>query len=125
MSPTCPDSTPSTPNALATGSQLWASENGSQDYNDGAAAMARANNRDYIDGKMTATINWPVVAAMTPNLPWPTAGLVVADQPWSGAYSLGQSLWVTAQTTQFTAPGWRYLDRSTGYIGGSASTAAT
>ncbi|MFF7048052.1 ricin-type beta-trefoil lectin domain protein [Streptomyces griseorubiginosus] len=114
-------SCPSTPNALATGKQLWASENGSQDYNDGAAAMARANNRDYVDGKMTATINWPVVAAMTPNIPWPSAGLVVANQPWSGAYSVGQSTWVTAQTTQFTSPGWKYLDRSTGYIGGSAS----
>ena len=24
-----------------------------------------------------------------------------------------------AQTTQFTAPGWRYLDASTGYLGGN------
>ncbi|AYN44063.1 galactosylceramidase [Streptomyces dangxiongensis] len=114
-------SCPSTANALSTGKQLWASENGSQDYNGGAAAMARANNRDYIDGRMTATINWPVIGAMTPNLPFPTAGLAVANQPWSGAYSVGQSLWVTAQTTQFTSPGWRYLDRSTGYIGGSSA----
>ena len=32
----------------------------------GAAAMARADNRDYLDGQMTATINWPVVAAIYP-----------------------------------------------------------
>ena len=44
----------STANAVATGKPLWASENGSQDFNAGAAAMARADNRDYIDGKMTA-----------------------------------------------------------------------
>ncbi len=44
-------SCPSTSNAVATGKQLWASENGSQDFNTGAAAMARADNRDYIDGQ--------------------------------------------------------------------------
>nr|WP_030326168.1 ricin-type beta-trefoil lectin domain protein [Streptomyces sp. NRRL B-3229] len=114
-------SCPSSANAKATGKPLWASENGSQDYNSGAAAMARANNRDYIDGRMTATINWPVIAAMTPNLPYSTMGLMVANQPWSGWYSTGQSMWVTAQTTQFTSPGWKYLDSSTGYIGGSAT----
>ncbi|KOX04526.1 galactosylceramidase [Streptomyces sp. NRRL B-1140] len=114
-------SCPSSANAKATGKQLWASENGSHDYNSGAAPMARANNRDYIDGRMTATINWPLIGAMTPNLPYATTGLMVANQPWSGWYSTGQSLWVTAQTTQFTSPGWKYLDSSTGYIGGSAS----
>src|SRR6516165_4102302 len=62
-------SCPSTSNAVATGKQLWASENGSQDFNGGAAAMARADNRDYLDGQMTATINWPIVAAIYPNLP--------------------------------------------------------
>src|ERR1039457_685415 len=38
-------SCPSSSNAVATGKQLWASENGSQDYNNGAATMARADNR--------------------------------------------------------------------------------
>jgi hypothetical protein len=63
-------SCPSTSNAVATGKQLWASENGSQDFNSGAAAMARADNRDYLDGKMTATINWPLIAAIYPDLPF-------------------------------------------------------
>ncbi len=112
-------SCPSTANAVATGKQLWASENGSQDVNKGAAAMARADNRDYIDGKMTATINWPIVAAIYPNLPFSTDGLIVANQPWSGSYSVGKQLWVTAQTTQFTAPGWTYIDSATGYLQGN------
>ena len=43
---------------------------------------------------------------------WPT-------QPWSGYYSIGKNAWVMAQTTQFTAPGWQYLDSSSGYIGGN------
>ncbi len=114
-------SCPSTANAVATGKPLFASENGSQDYNNGAAAMARADNRDYLDGKMTATINWPVIAALYPGMPFNTDGLIVANQPWSGWYSLGKQLWVTAQTTQFTAPGWTYIDSASGYIGGSGS----
>jgi Glycosyl hydrolase family 59 len=114
-------SCPSTSNAVATGKQLWASENGSQDLNNGAAAMARADNRDYIDGQMTATINWPVVAAVYPNLPYNTDGLIVANQPWSGAYTVGKQLWVTAQTTQFTAPGWTYINAATGYLQGNRS----
>ncbi len=114
-------SCPSSSNAVATGKPLFASENGSEDYNNGAAAMARADNRDYLDGKMTATINWPVIAALYPGMPYNTDGLIVANQPWSGWYSLGKQLWVTAQTTQFTAPGWTYIDSASGYIGGSGN----
>jgi hypothetical protein len=114
-------SCPSSSNAEATGKPLWASENGSQDYNNGAAAMARADNRDYLDGKMTATINWPVVAAIYPGLPYNTDGLILANQPWSGWYSVGKQTWVTAQTTQFASPGWTYIDSASGYLGGSGS----
>jgi hypothetical protein len=105
--------------ATNSGKTLWASENGSDDYNSGSQAMARGINRGYIDGKMTAYLNWPIVAAITPNLPWPTMGLVLASQPWSGHYSVGKNAWVQAQTTQFTAPGWHYLDSSSGYLGGN------
>ncbi|WP_225851292.1 ricin-type beta-trefoil lectin domain protein [Streptomyces sp. HPF1205] len=105
--------------ATSTGKQLWASENGSDDYNAGANAMARGINRGYIDGKMTAYINWPVVAAITPNLPYPTMGLALTPQPWSGYYAIGKNAWVMAHTSQFTQPGWKYLDSSSGYIGGN------
>jgi O-glycosyl hydrolase len=105
--------------ATSSGKPLWASENGSDDYNAGAQAMARGLNRGYIDGKMTAYLNWPVVAAITPNLPYPTMGLALASQPWSGHYAIGKNAWVMAQTSQFTAPGWHYLDGSSGYVGGS------
>ncbi len=110
---------PSSGNALATGKTLWASENGSDDYNAGAVALARGINRDYIDGKMTAYINWPAIAAIQPNIPFPTMGVAVASQPWSGTYSIGKNAWVMAHTTQFTAPGWRYLDTASGYLGGN------
>jgi len=110
---------PSSSNAVATGKSLWASENGSDDYNTGANALARGINRGYLDGKMTAYINWPIIAAITPNIPWATMGVAVAAQPWSGAYAIGKSAWVMAQTTQFTAPGWQYLDSASGYLGGN------
>ncbi len=70
---------PSSANAIASGKKIWASENGSDDYNAGAVALARGINRGYIDGKMTAYINWPVIAAITPNIPFPTMGVAVAD----------------------------------------------
>jgi O-glycosyl hydrolase len=110
---------PSSANALASGKTIWASENGSDDYNAGAVALARGINRDYIDGRMTGYLNWPVIAAITPNIPFPTMGVALAAQPWSGAYSIGKNAWVMAHTTQFTAPGWRYLDSATGYLGGN------
>jgi len=112
-------SCPNTSNARSLGKPLWASENGSQDENSGATAMARAINRGYIDGLMTAYINWPLIAAIYPNLPYNTVGLMVANQPWSGNYSVGKQTWVTAHTTQFTQPGWQYLNSACGYLGGS------
>ncbi len=107
----------STQNAIDTAKPLWDSESGSQDDNTGTGALIRAILRGYIDGKMTAFLNWPVIAAITPNLPYSTVGLMVAPQPWSAQYSLGQSLWATAHVTQFTQPGWQILDAASGYLG--------
>jgi hypothetical protein len=107
-----------TPNALATGKQLWASENGSEDYNAGGAPMARAINRGYLDAKMTSFINWPLIASIYPNLPFASTALMVANQPWSGWFDVGRQLWATAHTTQVTRPGWRYIDSASGYFGG-------
>jgi hypothetical protein len=107
-----------TPSALATGKPLWASENGSQDIDTGAAAMIRSITRGYVDAKMTAYLNWPLLAAIYPNLPYHTVGLAVAPQPWSGYYRTGAETWVTAQVSQFTAPGWKFIDSASGYLGG-------
>ncbi len=112
------DSCHSTPNALKLDKPLWDSESGSQDDDTGAGPLIRAITRGYIDAKMSCFLNWPLLAAITSNLPYPTVGLMVAPQPWSGHYSLGKSLWVTAQVTQFTQPGWRFLDDGVGYLAG-------
>ncbi|MDQ2843644.1 MAG: galactosylceramidase [Acidobacteriota bacterium] len=112
------DSCHSTPSAIETNKPLWDSENGSQDDNTGAGPLIRAVTRGYIDAKVTSLLNWPLIAAITSNLPYPTTGLMVANEPWSGHYSVGESLWITAHVTQFTQPGWKFLDHATGYIGG-------
>ncbi|MEV4559324.1 ricin-type beta-trefoil lectin domain protein [Kitasatospora sp. NPDC049285] len=109
----------STANAQSLGKPLWASENGSQDADAGAPATARGINRGYLDGRMTSYINWPVIAALYPNLFFSTDGMSVANQPWSGNYSIGKTTWVTAHTTQFTQPGWHYVDSASGYLGGA------
>ncbi|WP_194898935.1 ricin-type beta-trefoil lectin domain protein [Catenulispora pinisilvae] len=115
----------STQNALNLNKPLWASENGSESTDGsstfGAPSIARALNRDYIDGKMTAYINWPLISAIYPNLHYADQGLGIANQPWSGNYYIGQTTWVMAQTSQFTEPGWQYLDSGSGYLGGDRS----
>jgi hypothetical protein len=115
------DTCPANATAEGTGKPLWASENGSQDLNSGAPALIRSITRGYVDADLTGYINWPLIAAIYPNLPYNTDGLILANQPWSGAYSLGESLWATAQVTQFTAPGWQFLNSGSGYLGGAES----
>jgi len=100
----------------AIGKPMWASEHGSQNYDTGALAMARAANRDYIDARITGMINWSLVNSWYRTLPYWGDGLMDADQPWSGSYDVGRSIWVMAHTTQFTQPGWQYLDSSVGYL---------
>jgi glycosyl hydrolase family 59/glycosyl hydrolase family 59 (putative galactocerebrosidase) len=80
--------------------------------------MARALNRGYLDGAMTAYLEWPLVAALYPNLPYAAAGLVVANEPWSGGNSIGSQLWVAAHWTEFARPGWSFVDSASGAIGG-------
>ncbi|HEY4017549.1 MAG TPA: ricin-type beta-trefoil lectin domain protein [Pseudonocardiaceae bacterium] len=111
-------SCPGDPTAEGTGKPLWASENGSQDMNSGAPALIRSITRGYLDAKLTAYINWPLIAAVYPNLPYDTVGLMTTNQPWSGNYSVGESLWATAQVTQFTQPGWQFIDSASGYLSG-------
>ncbi|MCX5216010.1 RICIN domain-containing protein [Kitasatospora sp. NBC_00240] len=107
------------------GKPIWASENGSQDLNTGAAPQIRTITRGYVDGRITATFNWPLIGALYPNMPFHTDGLLQANQPWSGNYSVGTSVWSTAQVTQVTQPGWQFIDSASGYLAGSSGTATS
>ncbi len=115
---TCSDNTYTTV-AEGLGIPVWASESGSQNYDAGAIPLARALSRDYIDSKMTAYINWSLIAAWYRTLPYYGDGLMLADEPWSGFYHVGKSIWVMAHTAQFVQVGWQYVDSASGYFGGN------
>jgi uncharacterized repeat protein (TIGR01451 family) len=108
---------------LATGKTIWASEQGSAGYDSGAAALASDINEAYVDGQMTATINWSLIWSAYSDLPYSGDGLMLANTPWSGSYQVGLSIWVMAHTAQFTEPGWRYLDSGSVALSGGGGVA--
>jgi hypothetical protein len=114
------ESCPSPQAAQDLGMPLWASEQGSQPHDSGAAPLARAINRQYVDGRMTGTINWSTVWSAYAGLPFEGDGLLLANEPWSGHYVVGPSIWAVAHTTQFTRVGWRYLDGGSQRIDGGS-----
>ncbi|TWP50535.1 galactosylceramidase [Lentzea tibetensis] len=109
----------STSTAQNIGKPLWAAENGSQDFHLGADRMARQIILGYVDAKMTAYINWPLIAALPPGLPWVTTGLAEAPQPWSGKFEIGKQAWTMAHFTQFTRLGWKFVDSASGLLDGN------
>ncbi|MGH7977998.1 MAG: discoidin domain-containing protein [Limisphaerales bacterium] len=95
---------------------IWDSELSSQGHDVGAIPLARALNRQYIEGRLTANVVWSLISAWYADLPLADTGLMLADRPWSGYYEIGKSIWVYAHTTQFTRIGWHYIDSACGYL---------
>ncbi len=116
----------SSSSAKSIGKSLWSSEDGPWrgDWT-GAKEIIKQYNRNYIEGKMTKTIIWSLITSYSDILPLPSSGLMKANEPWSGFYETQPALWVTAHYTQFTQPGWKYLEgKALGYLdkGGSYVT---
>jgi hypothetical protein len=118
--------------AKQSGKPLWSSEDGpwTSDWNAStpfshlhpppSASLPKVLNRNYISGRMTLTEIWSPVTAYYDNLPLPGSGLMYANTPWSGHYEVRSAIWVVAHTTQFTQPGWQYIDTASGYLTGGS-----
>jgi hypothetical protein len=89
------------------GKPVWESELGSVSTSNGPV-LAGAINRSWIAARTSALLEWPAVNSISNDLPYQNRGLVIADWPWSSYFQVTPLLWVTAQTTQFTRPGWHY-----------------
>jgi Glycosyl hydrolase family 59 len=109
------------------GKPIWESElgatpaTGTNPALPGPGSLARALNDAYDQAGITGILVWPLVDAIPPDLPHENRGLAWADRPWDGSYYVTPLTWVIAQTTQFTAPGWRYAAGANGDLpaGGS------
>jgi len=112
------------------GKPLWSSEDqpltpanmpNTRDWATGGRVLAELYNTNYIEGKFTKTETWSPITSYYDILAAPHSGLMYANTPWSGHYDVQSALWVTAHTTQFAQPGWRYIDNACGYLRGKGS----
>ncbi len=120
---------PTAEEARRTEKPLWASEdeffyytqNLSRKWSPFAESLAMIYNLNYIKDRITTTEIWSPVTSYYDNLAAPDSGLMLANTPWSGHYAVLPMIWVTAHTTQFAQPGWRYIDSACGFLRGNGT----
>jgi hypothetical protein len=120
--------------AKSLGKPLWSSEDqppfehdgaiSQRSWNAGGKGWAHILNDNYISGRFTKTEIWSPVTSYYDNLAAPNSGLMYANTPWSGNYKVQSTIWVTAHTTQFAQPGWKYMDSACGNLAGGGTYVA-
>lgn len=101
--------------AIATNLSIWSSEDYSTFDDDvGAGCWGRILNQNYVNGYMTSTTAWNLIASYYKGLPYEYDGLMNAIEPWSGYYEVKNPIWISAHTTQFSKIGYRYLQHGRG-----------
>ena len=106
----------------ARGLKFFSSEDYSTQANwAGASCWGRSLNQNYVSMGMTSTIAWSLIWSVYPDFTpdYFGNGLMYAFTPWSGHYVTNTPIWTTAQYTQFTAPGWKYLNSTMLPLSGS------
>ncbi len=101
--------------AIQSGLRLWAGEHlgpGRHGFHVGTLDMAMHIMRSYTLGRMTKYEMHPALEAAYPNTPFNYKSLLVAQWPWTGHYEITPGLWGVAHFTQFSWPGWKYLDNA-------------
>jgi galactosylceramidase len=101
----CPDATAK---AKDSNKPLWMSETGA---GSSWPNVARQTIAYYVKSRMTKFELWPPIASCYEgHTGFHEYGFIKAQQPWSGHYEVYDAVWVTAHVTQFTEPGWQFLD---------------
>jgi galactosylceramidase len=100
--------------AMASGKPLWSSEEFTYSGKTWEKSMllAQVYNKNYIRSRITKTEVWCMLSGIYPGIGYSGTGLMEAHTPWSGHYEVWPATWTTAHTTQFTKPGWRYMDKA-------------
>ena len=103
-----------TDKAIASGMPLWSSEEFTYSGKTWEKSMllAQCYNKNYIRSKITKTEVWCMLSGIYPGIGYSGVGLMEAQTPWSGYYEVWPATWITAHTTQFADPGWRYMDKA-------------
>lgn len=105
-----------TRNAKQLGVPIWDGEVHAYGGDWYAAAHHARQNRAYSIGQITKLVSWSLITSYQDFLPVPNSGPMRASTPWSGHYEVQPPVWILAHFTQFTQPGWRYLDSACKYF---------
>jgi len=105
---------------IAHGKPMWDSEQhvGGGDW-DSAKDIVRTTIRDYIEGRITKHEIWCPIDSAADGIFLGSFGALQADEPWSGNFAQRPAMWGIAHFTQFTEPGWFFLNSGCGYLSGN------